>query len=483
MGVGGLRGGDFREVNGTRRGELAVQCIACPHPNINLPSDWQSQPPHLQFLYNFFLAIDACFRLKRKKVSSWEKDPSLQDGWAYFIEHDPYKKWCMQMKDQKEISTCTGLATLDFANTKYHANYDATGGIAGICARHEFLLPNAYGQTQVGERLANSILTYLPRVKDFYRYANTDYVVASFLRNLCTLLFLVISYDIACQWHKNIIERFKNLPPLIRLCLILRIKRMRFVIPKLHILGHLLKCQEMFSLNYTPGCGETDAESIERLWSFIGPITTSLKEMGPGSHQDTLEDHFGHWNWCKLIGLGVLLKYRLLKHREELVHQESSFITFTRGQISEVPAWKKLVDEYEDGSSQTNPYSLPKSGLTMQDVRLELAKEDGQEALQGIPAICDKAPGEFLFIGLEIEHQQRQLRLDVSQARNPTPKELTAFVDRRAKITRQITHFRTLQLKYMPISLEVLSTLPIMTSSDSLPNAENTPLLLPSALS
>ncbi|THU82589.1 hypothetical protein K435DRAFT_626491, partial [Dendrothele bispora CBS 962.96] len=59
-----------------------------------------------------------------------------------------------------------------------------------------------------------------------------------------------------------------------------------FVIPKLHILGHLIKCQEDYSLNYTHGVGQTDAEGIERVWSGLGGVATSLKEMGPGSHHN-----------------------------------------------------------------------------------------------------------------------------------------------------------------------------------------------------
>ena len=43
----------------------------------------------------------------------------------------------------------------------------------------------------------------------------------------------------------------------------------------------------------------------------MGPIATSTWEMGPGSRHDTLDDHLGHWNWNKLIGLGNLLSKRL----------------------------------------------------------------------------------------------------------------------------------------------------------------------------
>ncbi|THU99177.1 hypothetical protein K435DRAFT_659501, partial [Dendrothele bispora CBS 962.96] len=264
----GGRGNDgIRGVGETQSGELAVTCIACPQPGINLPLDWENAPVGHKFIYNMFLAFDACFRLKRKKISSWRKDPSLQDGWSYFVENGPYLQWCKAMRDQKEMSTCTGLATLDHANTKYNEGYSETGKGCGLCARHEMLLKNGMGALQVGER-----------------YANIDYIKASLLHHINAMLVLVVSYDIVCQWSRKVVERLKNLPPLVRLNLTLRI--LYFVIPKLHILGHLISCQEKFSLNYTYGSGQTDAEGIERVWAGLGGVATSLKEMGPGSHHD-----------------------------------------------------------------------------------------------------------------------------------------------------------------------------------------------------
>ena len=44
------------------------------------------------------------------------------------------------------------------------------------------------------------------------RYLNADYI---FLKTLfaTAVILLVISYDIACQWHKNLWERMKIFPP------------------------------------------------------------------------------------------------------------------------------------------------------------------------------------------------------------------------------------------------------------------------------
>jgi hypothetical protein len=41
------RGHDPRGVSGTSQGELMVECPACPHPERNLPNDWEKAGPLL----------------------------------------------------------------------------------------------------------------------------------------------------------------------------------------------------------------------------------------------------------------------------------------------------------------------------------------------------------------------------------------------------------------------------------------------------
>jgi hypothetical protein len=50
------------------------------------------------------------------------------------------------------MSTCSGLAALDYANTKFSRGYSSTGVGMGVCARHEFIQPNGVGDLQRGER-------------------------------------------------------------------------------------------------------------------------------------------------------------------------------------------------------------------------------------------------------------------------------------------------------------------------------------------
>lgn len=117
-----------------------------------------------------FIAIDACFRLKRKLVSSVLKDPYLAPGWAYFVEQEAYRKYLLTVTDQDEVhhqlpsysfysevifiqmSTCTGLAALDYANTRFSKGYAITGIGMCCCARHELIGKNAAVPLQKGER-------------------------------------------------------------------------------------------------------------------------------------------------------------------------------------------------------------------------------------------------------------------------------------------------------------------------------------------
>nr|GAT59384.1 predicted protein [Mycena chlorophos] len=97
------RGHDPTGVKGTASGELAIRCPSCPRPGVNLPENWNQAPPEDECLYILFVGLDACFRLKRRLVSSWKKGPGLGTGWSYFVEWEPYRDHLLTITDQKEV--------------------------------------------------------------------------------------------------------------------------------------------------------------------------------------------------------------------------------------------------------------------------------------------------------------------------------------------------------------------------------------------
>ncbi|KAF8995213.1 hypothetical protein BDZ89DRAFT_971867 [Hymenopellis radicata] len=218
------RGHAISGVSGTSLGELAVACPACPHPDKNLPPDWDWDltPAEKRFLYLLFLAIDANFRLRNAVVSTAERDPPLGDGWAYFIEQGPYEDYILGFVSQEDMAACSGfkasahgaLFLADLKNTKGLR----TTGIAGVtCARHGVWRPNGMGDLQRGER---------------YVFCNIDPLVAvSLMANRD--VGVVISYDIVCIWGVHFPDRLQQLPLEWRASF--DPNKIRFCVPKFHL--------------------------------------------------------------------------------------------------------------------------------------------------------------------------------------------------------------------------------------------------------
>ncbi|KAF7312717.1 CxC2 domain-containing protein [Mycena indigotica] len=447
-------------VLGTAPGELAICCPACPRPGVNLPEGWENASPEDKCLHVMFIAIDACFRLKRRAISNELRDPGLGTGWAYMLEWHPYREHLLTVTDQQEMSTCSGLAALDHANSKFSRGYSVTGVGMGVCARHEFVLPNGVGDLQAGER-----------------YSNMDYIFGSFMRHIHPALLKIISYDIVCQWMKKLRERLAKLPSLVRLSLVLAM--VRFAIPKMHINGHLVLCQILFSLLLILGSGMTDGEGVERPWSMIGGIAASTRVCGPGARWDQLDDHWSFWNWIKLLRLAGLLRRRTDKAAEELLKQERDFELLTLGNVDRVPAWKAQVEEFEADNSKPNPYESRSEGLTEAAVRKMYEEEEAAQEKAGAIPIHDVSPTEFIVALLDAESDQRRIRGLVDLKRTRGSAGGVSLRRQRRKLNRTIKRLRLLQTTYMPAALRTFESLKI--SQETL--AERVPLLPPSALS
>ncbi|KAG2134928.1 uncharacterized protein EDB93DRAFT_1242627 [Suillus bovinus] len=181
------RGHNTGGIKATTTGELAVQCPACPHPGKNLPE--------VRWKYVLFIAIDTNFRLKCKAVSSDNVDPSLNSGWAYFIQEADYKTYLAHQAGVKQDrSTCVSHNAVNLADTKSSHGLATTGVGTVDCARHDMKLANGVGDLQKGKK-----------------YINMDYLVFSALLAF-TVTMINILYDIACQWHKKLWTCMEGMP-------------------------------------------------------------------------------------------------------------------------------------------------------------------------------------------------------------------------------------------------------------------------------
>ncbi|KAG1788563.1 uncharacterized protein HD556DRAFT_1447773 [Suillus plorans] len=245
------RGHDPAGVANTQSGECAVLCPACPQPLKNLPDNWKDVQDDKRWLYALFVAIDTNFRLKRRMVSKDSTDPGLSHGWAYFVDETAYKAYLQDHAGTpQEKSTCASHNAVNMADTKVSQGLAATGVGTIDCARHNMKLPNGVGDLQKGE-------------------SNMDYLFLSTLRGRCVET-LNVSYDIACQWHKNLWERMSTMPPSLHLDPLTKL--IRFFVPKFYLPAHISKCQTTYSFNLSKNVGRTDGEAPERGWSNINPV-------------------------------------------------------------------------------------------------------------------------------------------------------------------------------------------------------------------
>ena len=113
---------------------------------------------------------------------------------------------------------------------------------------------------------------------------------------------VLVSYDIGCQWVKNLQSRIKQYSMFTSLNLE-SLSYWKVVVPKFHLSGHGESCQVIYNLNYTKGAGRMDGERIEGGWSLSNSMAVWTRENGPNARRAILDDHWGSLNWQKLLGL------------------------------------------------------------------------------------------------------------------------------------------------------------------------------------
>ena len=134
-----------------------------------------------------------------------------------------------------------------------------------------------------------------------------DFIIASALRRV-RVTNVQLYYDIICQFTRNLYTRMLSVEPSSFIYVgarkLVHSLNVTFGVPKFHNPGHLVMCQLWFNISYMVGAGNTDGEASERAWAGLNPAASSLREMGPGTMHDTMDDICGAWNWLKVCGIG-----------------------------------------------------------------------------------------------------------------------------------------------------------------------------------
>ncbi|KAF8221954.1 hypothetical protein L208DRAFT_641092 [Tricholoma matsutake] len=265
------------------------------------------------------------------------------------------------------------------------------------------------------------------------QYINMDYFFLSTLQHNPPDRIL-ISYDISCQWARNIKKQLLAYP--IFLAAIFWTLFITYVIPKFHLAAHVLLCQASFSLNFTPHVARTDREAPEQGWAATNAVANSTKEMGPGSRRDTLDDHFGDYNWQKvssMCGSTSICVFKLLiiiiflavmflrKVKEAVPAWDEYLLAFEEFNVAlpvaSTKEWTTCVEAWELDNTKPNPFHAKLATISEYRVRLQLAEEDKAELASGQSIVIHNniTPGMLVTQGIKLETQQTRLRYNWSQ--------------------------------------------------------------------
>lgn len=208
-----------------------------------------------------------------------------------------------------------------------------------------------------------------------------DYVFLSGLRPPLPKK-IIVSYDIACQWEKNLPARCNSYSEFS----VLKGEHgyeLVMLVPKFHLPAHKGPCVMTHSFNLQPGVGRTDGEAPERGWAWSNRLAASTREMGPGNRRDTLDDCFGDANWTKTVGMGTFyslfsvllagtdtstastLRERAENAIEMREAQTQAFREFAGGLTSQQRKdWTGMAQEWEQDKTSPNPYVNEQSGAS-----------------------------------------------------------------------------------------------------------------------
>ncbi|KAF7331578.1 CxC2 domain-containing protein [Mycena kentingensis (nom. inval.)] len=264
------------------------------------------------------------------------------------------------------MSTCSGLAALDYANTKFSRGYAATGVGMGVCARHEFVQPNGVADLQRGER-----------------YANMDWIFASILCHLHHLLRKFISYDIACQWGKDL--------------------------PSTKLSG--------------PGARADQLDDHWHFWNwmkYIG-LAALLRRRLERARVELQRQEDVFEEFCS-------------KQEEQVPEWKAA-----------VERFEDEMDKPEPGDVP-NPYKATvSSGLSEKEVRARFLEEEEAEKSQGMPSIHRVSPSQFIAFALDLKDEQRRLDINLKKLRRKLNKGIQKLRTLQATyMPSALGHFETL---------------------------------------
>ena len=128
-----------------------------------------------------------------------------------------------------------------------------------------------------------------------------DYAILHAIAYVAAVTYILLLYDIACQFWVNFLTRITQCPDLPAL------PRNACVIPAIglfHVHGHKNECYPRYAPSFIPGAAMVDGEILETLWHPLNHTASSARSMSWFSRQEYLDAHMADSNWKKLTRIG-----------------------------------------------------------------------------------------------------------------------------------------------------------------------------------
>ncbi|KAJ7308616.1 hypothetical protein DFH08DRAFT_1051022 [Mycena albidolilacea] len=325
-------------------GNTVLYCPSCPEPDFNMDPKIPIQlPPELRHLKQQRSTLDGNFHCTMSTKNSDPKSYSLYKGSGFFPSDAVLKEQLAKAPATVEKSTCNYLKAVNNQDKKKFKNMEITG-IVNVQCSHVFV--QASVDLQFGERYANVDLALAIAIRQKLSECHRGEVTFSFVDDkddnddidddavAADGIDRVMSYDAACQYSVNIVERFKkneNLRDLVPI-----VKKLRWAVPALHIQGHQEDCMYKFATSYMMATGHFHGETAEHYWPELNQIGTQVTQMNGGRRQDVITLNHNDWNFKKMAKSFALLLAQLRKADVAFEKHHTNFLGLSATHASRI---------------------------------------------------------------------------------------------------------------------------------------------------
>ncbi|KAG1889098.1 uncharacterized protein F5891DRAFT_987476 [Suillus fuscotomentosus] len=388
------RNGFGHEEKDVRPGDLALFCLACPQPGINvtLPVGEQMEDSNVNkgsnlqtpsWLYMRSLIMDGNFKAEHLHPVHPGDEVSLMDGHGFMVGDALYEEHLAVAQDTSQQPECNNHGAVNQANASRH-RLEAMGIGGCACAQHGCFVPHTMVDFQKGER-----------------QMNMDYVLCEALKMNANGIHRALTfYDVNCQYHKHLKDHITESS-------ILEIPKELDIIPGIglwHVHGHQDSCYVRYASNFIEGATRIDGKIMETLWAPLNIISPAACGMGTPHQKKCLDYQMNDYNFMKMIRTSKSL---CKKYNQALAE------TADPGKVREWESQERLVHQRcrRDPTAMDIYEVQLQKVLTRKQQEIQLLAEQGR----GPGPIRRRGAATWLAEGLTIEEAQVTLQLEIKK--------------------------------------------------------------------